>query len=100
MPVKTKPKVVDENLIPQNIEAEEAILGAILVNPACLSKVSDTIRSSYFYKPAHKYIYEAMDFNYSVMCNTGAGAAKGKYLLFMNDDVDAITDGFMEKLLI
>ncbi len=46
------------------------------------------------------YIYEPMDFNYSVMCNTGARAAKGSYLLFMNDDVDAITDGFLEKLLI
>ncbi len=60
MPVKTKQKVVDESLIPQNMEAEEAILGAILVNPACLAKVSDSIRPTYFYKPAHRYIYEAM----------------------------------------
>ena len=60
MPVKTKNKVADENLIPQNVEAEEAILGAILVNPSCLSKVSDSLTSSCFYKPAHRNIYDAM----------------------------------------
>ena len=41
-----------------------------------------------------------MEFNYSVMCNLGAASAKGDYLLFMNDDVDAITEGFIEKLLV
>ena len=60
MPVKTKKKEVDESLIPQNIEAEEAILGAILVNPMSLTKVSDSPDSTSFYKPAHRFIYEAM----------------------------------------
>ncbi len=62
MPVVSKEtrKKNNENLIPQNIEAEEAILGAVLVNPETLSKVSDVITSSSFYKPAHRYIYEAM----------------------------------------
>jgi replicative DNA helicase len=58
--VKAKKKETDENLIPQNIEAEEAILGAVLVNPSCLAKVSDTLDAGCFYKPAHRYIYEAM----------------------------------------
>ncbi len=47
-----------------------------------------------------KYIYVKMDFNWSVMSNMGANAAKGAFLLFMNDDVDAITEGFMEKLVV
>ena len=34
-------KKVDESLIPQNIEAEEAVLGAILVNPETLAKISE-----------------------------------------------------------
>lgn len=33
------------------------------------------------------YLYEAMPFNFSRMCNRGAEHAKGKFLLFMNDDV-------------
>ena len=66
MPVATKDtkKRTNDNLIPQNIEAEEAVLGAILVNPTCLTKISDKLRASDFYKPAHRDIYEAMIFLY------------------------------------
>ena len=47
-------------LMPQNIEAEEAILGAILVNPSCMNKIVEHLRPESFYKPAHRYVYEAM----------------------------------------
>ncbi len=46
------------------------------------------------------FIYEPQEFNFAAMCNRGAEAAKGSFLLFMNDDVDAITEGFLEKLLV
>ena len=48
------------NLMPQNIDAEEAILGAILVSPTCMNKVVEHLRPESFYKPAHRYVYEAM----------------------------------------
>ena len=47
-------------LMPQNIDAEEAILGAILVSPRCMDKVIEHLRPDSFYKPAHRYVYEAM----------------------------------------
>jgi len=47
-------------LIPQNIEAEEAVLGAILVNPTVITKVVEFITAESFYKPAHRYVYDAM----------------------------------------
>ena len=47
-------------LMPQNIDAEEAILGAILVSPACMNKVVEQLKPESFYKPAHRYVYEAM----------------------------------------
>ena len=47
-------------LMPQNIEAEEAILGAILVNPSCMNRIVEHLRPESFYKPAHRYVYEAM----------------------------------------
>lgn len=53
-------KEVNMNLIPQNIEAEEAVLGAILVNPNVITKVVEFLIPDSFYKPAHRYVYEAM----------------------------------------
>lgn len=46
-----------------------------------------------------KYIYEQMDFNFSKMCNIGAGASNGEYLLFLNDDMEVVTKDWLEKLL-
>lgn len=47
-------------LMPQNIDAEEAILGAILVSPACMNRVVEHLTPESFYKPANRYVYEAM----------------------------------------
>ena len=46
--------------MPQNIDAEEAILGAILVNPSCMNRIVENLHPESFYKPAHRYVYEAM----------------------------------------
>lgn len=55
-----QPKNDLSQLMPQNTDAEEAILGAILVSPASMNKVVETIKPESFYKPAHRYVYEAM----------------------------------------
>lgn len=47
-------------LLPQSVEAEEAVLGAILVNPISLGKIVEFLKPESFYKPAHKIIYETM----------------------------------------
>ena len=60
MAVNTKKQTNDLNLLPQNIEAEEAILGAILVNPDCITKIVEHLKPESFYKPAHRFVYEAM----------------------------------------
>ena len=57
---KTKDKHTNAHLLPQNTEAEEAVLGAILVNPQVITKVVETLRPESFYKPSHRYVYEAM----------------------------------------
>ncbi len=36
------------------------------------------------------YIYNPMEFNFSKMCNLGAKAATGDYVLFLNDDIEAM----------
>jgi replicative DNA helicase len=43
---------------PHNIEAEQALLGAILVNNEALYRVSDFLEPQHFYEPIHQQIYE------------------------------------------
>lgn len=49
-----------EKLPPQSIEAEQAVLGALLVNPVAITKVIETLKPDSFYKPAHKVIYNTV----------------------------------------
>lgn len=44
------------------------------------------------------YLYEPMEFHFSKMCNLGAKAARGEYFLFLNDDMEAVSEDFMEVL--
>ncbi|MTJ31263.1 replicative DNA helicase [Aphanizomenon sp. UHCC 0183] len=46
-------------LPPQNIEAEEAILGGILLDPEAIGRVSDRLVPEAFYLSAHITIYQA-----------------------------------------
>jgi len=43
---------------PHNLEAEQALLGAILVNNDAFYRVSDFLKSSHFHEPLHRKIYE------------------------------------------
>ncbi|AEI04543.1 replicative DNA helicase DnaB (plasmid) [Afipia carboxidovorans OM5] len=46
--------------LPHNIEAEQALLGAILINNAALFRVSDFLRSDHFFEPLHGTIFDIM----------------------------------------
>jgi len=43
---------------PNNIEAEQALLGAVLVNNDAFYRVSDFLKPAHFYEPLHRKIYE------------------------------------------
>jgi len=43
---------------PNNIEAEQALLGAIFVNNEAFYRVSDFLEPEHFYEPIHRQIYE------------------------------------------
>lgn len=45
---------------PQSLEAERALLGAIMLKPECMYDVSDLIRSEHFYAEKHRVVYTAM----------------------------------------
>ena len=45
---------------PYSMEAEQALLGAVLMNPACYTRVSGIVRPESFYIPQHKAIFAAI----------------------------------------
>ncbi|MBO4890234.1 MAG: glycosyltransferase [Lachnospiraceae bacterium] len=102
IPSKDQPKVLKECIRNIRINAGKVPYEIIVVDNGSSEENRDIIDKYVTQLPGGRgtYIYQPMDFNYSVMCNLGAASAKGDYLLFMNDDVDAITEGFIEKLLV
>lgn len=54
-------KKITKKLPPHNLEAEEAVLGAILINSGdVLNRVVEILSPDNFYNPKNKLIYEAM----------------------------------------
>ena len=50
-----------DNKQPSNLEAEQALIGSVLVNNDILDEVSSFIKPSIFYDPAHIKIYEVIE---------------------------------------
>lgn len=46
--------------LPQNIEAEQALLGAILINNDAYYRVVDFLKANHFFEPLHGHIFEVM----------------------------------------
>ncbi len=51
------PQAETEN-VPQNIEAEQQLLGAILTNNDIYDRIASIVRAEHFYDPVHARIYE------------------------------------------
>jgi len=48
------------NLPPHNLEAEQSVLGAMLVNPNAIAVVAETVAVEEFYRDAHRLVYGAV----------------------------------------
>ena len=46
--------------LPYSLEAEQAVLGSILLDPNCMYTVADLLRADHFYLPEHQAIYRVM----------------------------------------
>jgi len=75
---------------PQNLEAEQALLGTILVNNTAHERVGELVQPDHFYDPVHGRIYAAI----STLINRGQ-IADPKTLkgLFENDPALASVGG-------
>jgi replicative DNA helicase len=69
---------------PHNIEAEQALLGAILVNNEAFYRVSDFLEARHFYEPIHQKIYELA----SQLVRAGKVASPVTLKTFLPGDAD------------
>lgn len=78
---RTEIIVVDNGSSPENREATQRLT----------AEASDA-------SLAVTYLYRPMEFNFSRMCNLGAEAARGRFLLFLNDDVELAVQGCLGQM--
>lgn len=52
--------MLEERVPPQNIEAEQAVLGAMLIDKEAIAKASEILTADDFYREAHRVIFNAM----------------------------------------
>ncbi|HNW96660.1 MAG TPA: replicative DNA helicase [Candidatus Paceibacterota bacterium] len=45
---------------PQNIEAEQSVLGSLMIDKDAVIKIADFLQPTDFYKPSHQKVYETM----------------------------------------
>lgn len=53
-------ELFSERIPPQSIEAEQAVLGAVFLDPAALMPASEILIPEDFYRAAHQKIFHAM----------------------------------------
>ena len=49
-----------DRIPPQNVKAEQSVLGALLIDPTAIEKVGEMLRPDDFYRQDNRIIYEAM----------------------------------------
>src|ERR1044071_2648933 len=69
---------------PHNIEAEQSLLGAILVNNEALYRVSDFLEPPHFFEPIHQQIYDVA----RSLIRTGKLASPVTLKTFLRADID------------
>lgn len=52
--------MIEERVPPQNIEAEQAVLGAMLIDKEAIAKATEVLSAYDFYREAHRVIFSAM----------------------------------------
>ena len=50
----------EQNQMPHNNEAEQSVLGAIIIDPELLSSTQEVLLPESFYRGAHQHIFRAM----------------------------------------
>ena len=58
--------VTDLGRVPFSVEAEQSVLGSILIDPQCMNSVANILKSDNFYLSQHKIIYSTLMMMYDL----------------------------------
>lgn len=102
IPSKDNPKVLEVCLNSLLLEKRPDVEVVVVDNGSCAEN-KETIEAMIAdlrtrTKANISYLYQPMEFNFSVMCNMGAESSSGKYLLFLNDDMEMCKDDWLELM--
>ena len=59
--IKLNVKETKETKLPSNLEAEQALIGSVLVNNDIIDEISNIVNSTKFHDPIHKKIFEVIE---------------------------------------
>jgi len=59
--IKLKTNTTNEIKLPSNLEAEQALIGSVLVNNDIIDEISSIVSSNKFFDPFHRKIYEVIE---------------------------------------
>ena len=51
----------EENKLPSNLEAEQSLIGSVLVNNDIIDEISNIVGAGKFFDPIHRKIYEVIE---------------------------------------
>ena len=52
--------MAEQRIPPQNLEAEQSVIGAILIDKDAIFRVAEFLRPEHFYKEGHHLIFQAI----------------------------------------
>src|SRR5689334_13205563 len=81
-------------MMPHNLEAEQGLLGVLLIDNRALEKVGDFLKTEHFFLPAHQRIYAAI----VTMIDRGQSASPVTLKNYFEKDEDLKASGGAQYL--
>jgi replicative DNA helicase len=80
--------------VPANVEAEQMLIGAVLVNNETMNRVAEFLRPEHFYEPIHQKIYRAIN----SLLDKGISASPTSMQSMLGNDEQFVNIGGAEYL--